>query len=164
MKSKHKELLEMLRRHPIGTEVTVEMQMFRLESIPDKDIRWDPEKCSIPFRAWVTGAKWLCDGVYHRSRGSFDDYEQGYLKVSKKTPVLLVRRAMFSREIPVPVAGVKPVNEEQMTGDPPLTFAYTRPWTERDRETLRAEMATIPRDAEGRWMKMPSHMKHPGSI
>lgn len=168
MKPKNKALLDAMKAFPIGVAVRVTHHMVRRFHQPHRR-EWVSFEVQ-PYDAWVVGAKWLCDGVHVSSRGYDEDYEPGYLKVSKKTPVLLVRRAMFSKEVAVPVEGVQ-VSDIVVTMNGvfaipmcPMTAIQAYPYTDRDREEQRGQMKKVPRDEKGRWMKMPGHERHPGSV
>jgi len=182
-KIKNKEAWNLLKQFPIGTKVIVSSVMNdvddngSLQVVPVTDTeshiefrgrrhRWVPVPCD-EFEAWVSGAKWLCDGKvetesYGGSNG-YEDYEPPYdvtfLAVTKKTPVLLVRRAMFSKEIAVPVDGVQLVTITGVDGDKkyppnaPLMKPRSLPADHPYRQAMREEMTTWPRDANGRWRK-----------
>ena len=157
-----------LRELPLGTKVVVSAQMEDVGEGPGTH-RWVAEPCE-PFEAWVCGAKWLCDGTVETESyggGGYeypeDPYDVTSLVVTKKTPVLLVRRAMFGRAIPVPVDGVERwFSELASLGHPPL-MTPAPSWDDRAKAVLREDMKSVPRDARGRWMKIQVHERHPES-
>jgi hypothetical protein len=181
-KIKNKEAWNLLKQFPIGTKVIVSSVMNdvddngSLQVVPVTDTeshiefrgrrhRWVPVPCD-EFEAWVSGAKWLCDGKvetdHYGGGNGYEDYEPPYdvtfLAVTKKTPVLLVRRAMFSKEIAVPVDGVQSadfaaVKGTFLTPPSPLTRMPRLSEDHPYRKTMREEMKKWPRDANGRWRK-----------
>lgn len=151
MKRKNEDLLRKLKGFDVGTKVIVSKKMARAYQLhPTKLRQWFSMPCKS-FEAWVVGCKWVCDGVY-RSTGTYEDY-QAHLEVTKKTPVLRVRISMFSKEILVPVDGVKVSTNFNWPPGVPLNRIQKYLFTETDREVLRKEAAKMGRDEKGRWVK-----------
>lgn len=149
-KRKNDEVLKLMACFLVGDKVRVSKRYWRIGTVGSglEKILWDAQKAD--FDGWITGCKWLCEGTVHHSSGSYDDYESGYLSISRKIPALLVRTAMFNKEIPVPVDGVALlIGDREM----PL-FKFDVRWSDRDREEYRKYAAEMPRDTKGRWMKV----------
>jgi hypothetical protein len=109
-KRKNQEAWDKLKSLPIGTHVRVISEMED-DRDPSHHL-WISKNVEEPYYAWVVGATWVCNGTVEsgHSYSAFMDeppeYEPPQLTVTRKIPVLLVRRAMFSRAIRVPVDGV----------------------------------------------------------
>jgi hypothetical protein len=168
-KRKHEAAWKLLEQFPIGTHVLVSAIMTdqgKLQRVPGtytfaiNTRQWAPAKTN-PFSAWVTGATWKCDGIRRKSSNWSENgnenegYVSAYLKVTKKTLVLLVRKSMLEKEIAVPVdavtcpcSGSDVANPRDLAPISPKGYA----WTERNRQMMRDDMASWPRDAGGRWI------------
>jgi hypothetical protein len=150
MKRKHQKEWELLEQYPIGTKVSVQACLVDISN-PGAHV-WVVQPCT-PFIAWVSGCSWRCDGPVNHGGGTYDDYEPGYMVITKKTPVLLVRKFSFGKEIEVPVTEVVKITAKGFLLSAPLLTTARTEWSERDKAALRGEMKNVPRDEKGRWKK-----------
>jgi hypothetical protein len=165
MKRKNPEFFRALKNMPVGTHVVVSAEMQdhgkdttrTAHGVTNRTHRWVSVPCG-PFHAWVTGATWKCDGevfppehiVPYGWEGDVEEIPAGF-KVTRKTPVMLVRTAAFSREIAVPVQSVcRSLHDAKA----PAVKAWKRSWlSEGDREEMRTVAAAMPRDPRGRFLR-----------
>lgn len=120
---------------------------------------YDKDKVLVPcfeggFEAVVTGAKRVFTGKVEGG-GSYStedgwDYDPRFLSNAKSHLVILVRRGMTNKELMVYPSAVLPIPNRQ---DYPIPWRWQTPMNAIDKETLRQEMAKIPRDAKGRWVE-----------
>jgi len=81
----------------------------------------------------------------------YDDYEPPVLAVDKSYHVWLVRFSMTGKVVKVLNRDIEPGNSNFKL--PLTTNSGTSQWDERAKAELREEMAKVPRDAKGRWLK-----------
>lgn len=165
MKRKNPEFFAALKTMPVGTHVVVTAKMLdngdpggsrTAHGIANPTHQWVHHPCS-PFHAWVTGATWKCDGevfpdesVVPRDWDGEGTLSTGW-KMTRKTPVLLVRTSAFSREIAVPFHAVQP--DPDVSTKAPTITGHPRSWlSELDRQDLRDDVAKMARDPQGRFL------------
>lgn len=61
------------------------------------------------------------------------------------------KQVMLEKEIAVPIDAVQPITKEKDVPSPITPKGYV--WTERNRQMMREDMVSWPRDARGRWQK-----------
>lgn len=92
-----------------------------------------------PVAGWVVGFKWLREGVVTRY---FEDGSN--FRTTKSIPAVVISPWPTKKHVLVPL------DSFELGGEP---VPPKRTWSERDKEIMRVEMKTWPRDAKGKWVK-----------
>ena len=143
----------MKNRFRIGDWVTVKATMtFKYDPSGQRTARRFVET----FHAQICGATERRTGKYNS--GSSDAYwdpeaQSSYLEIDKVVPVWFVRRGMTNKPLMVLNSDIEP-----WSLDPslklPWRWANRPPWSQEDRDFVRQEVQSAPRDKNGRFVKL----------
>lgn len=145
----------------MGTVVEVTRILVR-QAGTDGVVTWEAWDTK-PRAGWIVGFRFVKEGTQIRGSRSYEDSDQGYLRVSMTIPVVLISywptmKPVFSPlsflrkgwdiGFRTPAAGQKPMSpsawEMQHMSD------ANRKWYT---DFMRADMKSWPRDKSGRWVK-----------
>lgn len=128
---------------------------------------YDREECD-PFVGQFVGAVHRQTGTVVSASYEEDGGDPAYLSIDKVHEVWLIRRGVCNRAIEVlPDDAESVVVLLHPNSKPPLPWRFTKEcsYDERYRNYMRNEMKTWPRDARGRWLKVPPQkLKEPKSV
>lgn len=143
--------------YPIGTWVAFHFEMVRgrhtvqLSGAFEYHPYWKEAPTGKELQGQITGIARRHDGIYRKGgvSCSIDGYfdEPGYLQITKTHYFYLVRVSLVGKEYLVPMDKVTPTTPQRM----PFKSGFIYPWSEKDRQRLRADSKTWPRDEKGRW-------------
>jgi len=106
-------------------------------------------------RGKIVGLSYRQEGKHHPSRGNGEDYEQGYLEVTRVVPLIKVATS-WTTTIEVYLESIERENiydpNETLPIKPSTKWSNGRFWG-KSRQELRDEMKKWPRDKKGRWLK-----------
>jgi hypothetical protein len=127
----------------MGRVVVVEKVMVRYRKGDERS--WIVNPCHLDRAGWVVGFRTLRNG--HMCQNDYDSTDEVWFQPSHSIECVLVAFWPTMKPVKVPLDGFR-VDPSARPGAP----SYD--WTEKDREALRKEVLSAPRDKKGRWAPM----------
>lgn len=140
---------------PIGTVVRVYKTAYAFYTNKNERVI-GLNRLKNPVIGVIVGATHIVEGSYHEEKNPsyFEgEYYPPYLIEDKRHFVYLVRQGLLNKPLKVLPKDISSVVSLAFTSHIPFLYQKKYPFSEVDRELLRAIMKDIPRDSKGRWMK-----------
>ena len=137
-----------MNKFDIGTFVVVNKQTVR--TIRGSNVDW----VDLPSKSFLGRVVGLCrrnSGTLNSGSSSiyYEDYEQGYLSVSKSNLFYKIIRGWLNKPIFVKAENMCIAKSEDIE-DFPLLFTRHIEWNEQSKDDMRKEVADWPRDENGK--------------